>query len=49
VPLKRFWSKGFAKMEIGRAKGKQEHDKRADDKDRDWSREKARIMKTASK
>jgi len=49
VPLKMFWSKGYAKMEIGLAKGKQEHDKRADDKDRDWSREKGRIMKTASR
>ena len=49
VPLKMFWSKGYAKMEIGLAKGKQEHDKRADDKDRDWGREKARIMKTASR
>jgi len=47
VPLKMFWSKGRAKMQIGLAKGKKEHDKRAADKDRDWNREKARIMKTA--
>lgn len=46
VPLKMYWSKGRAKMQIGLAKGKQEHDKRAADKDRDWNREKARIMKT---
>jgi len=46
VPLKMFWSKGRAKMQIGLAKGKKEHDKRAADKDRDWNREKARIMKT---
>jgi SsrA-binding protein len=45
VPLAMYWSKGRAKMEIGLAKGKQEHDKRAADKDRDWNREKQRIMK----
>ena len=47
VPLKMFWSKGRAKLEIGLAKGKKEHDKRAADKDRDWNREKARILKGA--
>lgn len=46
VPLKMFWNKGRAKLQIGLAKGKKEHDKRAADKDRDWSREKARILKT---
>jgi len=45
VPLKMYWSKGHVKMEIGLAKGKQLHDKRADDKDRDWNRDKARILK----
>ncbi len=49
VPLKMYWSKGRAKLEIGLAKGKKEHDKRAADKDRDWNREKARIMKTAAR
>jgi SsrA-binding protein len=33
-------------MEIGLAKGKQKHDKRAAEKDRDWQREKARILKS---
>ncbi len=47
VPLKMYWSKGRAKLQIGLAKGKKEHDKRADDKERDWNREKARILKTA--
>ena len=32
-------------MEIGLAKGRQLHDKRATEKDRDWGREKARILK----
>lgn len=45
VPLKLFWSKGRAKLVIGLAKGKQMHDKRAAEKDRDWNRDKARILK----
>ena len=45
VPLKLYWKKGRAKIEIGIAKGKQQHDKRTSQKDRDWAREKARIMK----
>ena len=45
VPLKMYWSKGNVKMEIGLAKGKKLHDKRADEKDRDWNRDKARILK----
>jgi SsrA-binding protein len=45
IPLAMYWSKGRAKLEIGLAKGKQLHDKRANEKDRDWQREKARVMK----
>lgn len=45
IPLVMYWSKGRAKLEIGLAKGKQLHDKRASEKDRDWQREKQRIMK----
>jgi len=45
IPLAMYWSKGRAKLEIGLAKGKQLHDKRATEKDRDWAREKQRIMK----
>ncbi|MES9902853.1 MAG: SsrA-binding protein SmpB [Sedimenticola sp.] len=40
-----YWKKGLAKVEIGLAKGKQLHDKRATDKDRDWQRDKQRILK----
>ncbi|MDQ7090924.1 MAG: SsrA-binding protein SmpB [Methylococcales bacterium] len=47
IPLSMYWVKGRAKLEIGLAKGKQLHDKRATSKDRDWQREKARIMKHA--
>lgn len=45
VPTALYWSKGRAKVEIGVATGKKEHDKRATQKDRDWQRQKARIMK----
>ncbi len=45
IPLQMYWKHGRAKLEIGLAKGKQLHDKRATAKDRDWQREKARIMK----
>lgn len=45
MPLQMYWKHGRAKLEIGLAKGKQLHDKRATAKDRDWQREKARIMK----
>ncbi|MCK4952085.1 MAG: SsrA-binding protein SmpB, partial [Gammaproteobacteria bacterium] len=39
VPLAMFWKRGRVKLEIGTAKGKKQHDKRAVDKDRDWSRQ----------
>ncbi|WP_017940348.1 MULTISPECIES: SsrA-binding protein SmpB [unclassified Thioalkalivibrio] len=45
VPLALYWKRGRAKLEIGLAKGKKEYDKRADKKDKDWERERARIMK----
>ncbi|MEM7466472.1 MAG: SsrA-binding protein SmpB [Pseudomonadota bacterium] len=40
-----YWKRGRAKVEIGVAKGKKQHDKRATEKARDWQREKARILK----
>jgi len=45
IPTAMYWSRGKAKVEIGMAKGKRQHDKRKDAKDRDWERQKARIMK----
>ncbi len=45
IPLNLHWSKGRAKLEIGLAKGKKQHDKRATSKDRDWQRQKERILK----
>jgi len=40
-----FNSRGRAKVELALAKGKQTHDKRATIKDRDWKRDKARLMR----
>ena len=46
VPLSVYFnSRGRAKVELALAKGKQAHDKRAAIKDRDWQRDKARIMR----
>ncbi|MGI9336635.1 MAG: SsrA-binding protein SmpB [Gammaproteobacteria bacterium] len=46
VPLKLYWQRGRAKLLIGTAKGKKQHDKRATAKERDWNREKSRLLKT---
>ena len=46
VPLKLFFNdKGRAKLEIAIARGKQVHDKRETEKQRDWNREKSRLLK----
>ena len=45
VPLDLHWSKGRAKLSVGLAKGKKQHDKRAANKDRDWARQKERMLK----
>ncbi len=46
IPLKLYWNeKGIAKLEIGLAKGKKNHDKREATAERDWQRDKARLMK----
>jgi SsrA-binding protein len=45
IPTAMYWSRGKVKVEIGMAKGKKQHDKRKVDKERDWDREKGRIMK----
>lgn len=49
VPLAMYWKRGRAKLEIGLAKGKKAHDKRAAIKERDWARERQRIMKSGSR
>jgi SsrA-binding protein len=45
IPLSMYWKNGRAKLEIGLAKGKQLHDKRAATRERDVKREMARAMK----
>ncbi len=45
IPLNLHWHKGRAKLDVGLGKGKKLHDKRADKKDLDWKRQKARILK----
>lgn len=46
VPIKLYFdSRGLAKLEIALAKGKKQYDKRETMKDRDWGREKQRVMK----
>ncbi|MGO1190114.1 SsrA-binding protein SmpB [Vibrio casei] len=47
VALSLYWSKSWVKMKIGVAKGKKLHDKRDDQKNQDWQRDKARIMKSS--
>jgi SsrA-binding protein len=45
VPLELYWKAGRAKLRVGLAKGKKQHDKRATEKDRDWQRDKARVLR----
>jgi len=46
IPTKLYWNdKGMAKLELALAKGKKAHDKREAVAERDWQRDKARLMK----
>lgn len=45
VPLDMHYTRGRIKLEIGLAKGKKQHDKRETEKERDWQREKQRLMR----
>ncbi|MDD5388803.1 MAG: SsrA-binding protein SmpB [Gallionellaceae bacterium] len=45
APINLHYTKGRIKLEIGLAKGKKQHDKRATEKDREWQRDKARILR----
>ena len=50
VPLALYFTaRGWAKVEIGLAKGKKAHDKRQAIKERDWQREKQRVIRSASR
>ncbi len=45
IPLSLYWKKNNIKIKIALAKGKKEHDKRVSIKDREWQRDRSRIMK----
>ena len=45
VPMSMYWIRGRAKLEIGLGRGKKTYDKRATDKDRDWARDKQRLLR----
>ena len=45
IALSLYWKNGRAKCQIGLAKGKKQHDKRDAEKDRDWQRDKQRLMR----
>jgi SsrA-binding protein len=45
IPLALYWKRGRAKLEIALAKGKHKYDKRADEKEKEWGRQKERLLK----
>jgi SsrA-binding protein len=45
VPLNLHYAKGRIKVEVGLAKGKKQYDKRAVEKEREWNREKQRLLR----
>ena len=49
VPTAMYWKHNRVKVEIGLAKGKQDHDKRAAEKERDWNREKQQTMRAKNR
>ena len=49
VPTAMYWKHNRVKVELGLAKGKQDHDKRATEKERDWNREKQQTMRAKNK
>ncbi len=48
VPISMYWKNNRIKIKIALAKGKQAHDKRAAEKDKDWNRDKQRLMRNRS-
>ena len=47
APLSLYWKKGRAKLAVGLARGKKKYDKRAAIKERDWNRDKQRLLKSS--
>jgi SsrA-binding protein len=48
IPVSLYWKNNRVKLEIALATGKKEHDKRASIKERDWSRDKSRVLKDSN-
>jgi SsrA-binding protein len=46
VPLNLHYSRGRIKLDVGLGRGKLKHDKRATEKDREWNREKQRLLRS---
>lgn len=49
IPTAAYWKGNKVKLELALAKGKQAHDKRQASKDRDWERDKQRILRKHNK
>ena len=49
IPTALYWKANKVKCELALAKGKQSHDKREASKDRDWARDKQRVMRAHNK
>lgn len=49
VPLDLHYARGRIKLELGLAKGKRQFDKRATEKEREWTREKQRLLKSSTR
>ncbi len=49
VPTAMYWKHNRVKLELGLAKGKQDHDKRAAERERDWNREKQQAMRAKNR
>ena len=49
VPLDLHYTRGRIKLAVGLAKGKKQHDKRAAEKEREWNREKQRLLRTKNR
>jgi SsrA-binding protein len=45
IPLRMYWKNNYVKLDIALAKGKKLHDKRADEKNKDWARQKQRLLR----
>jgi len=49
IAVRAYWIRGRAKLLVALAKGKQQRDKRASEKDRDWAREKQRLSRVKNR